>query len=130
MAQNLSFAKFIDYFANAVHWTSEMMPRKVNGAESDEDLPQCDHCTFHEHCHLFSMLNTVTVFEVQPIKPLHILFAPMTCTVESREIPCRSLLTEFYELKRLGVELFHELEPVINESVAQSILRQLMVFFE
>ncbi|KAI6192198.1 FYVE zinc finger family protein [Aphelenchoides bicaudatus] len=112
-AQNLSFAKFIDYLANAVHWTSEMSS-------------QCEHCTFHEHCHLFSMQGTVTVFEVQPIKPLHILFAPMLCKLQHRPIPCRSLLTEFYELKRLGMELFHEIEPVINDAPTVSILQQLI----
>lgn len=71
LSQNLSFAKFIDYLANAVHWTSEM-------------TRECEHCTFHEHCHLFSMQGTVTAFEVQPVRPLHILFAPMLCKLQNR----------------------------------------------
>ncbi|KAI6210253.1 1-phosphatidylinositol-3-phosphate 5-kinase [Aphelenchoides besseyi] len=122
LTQNLSFAKFIDYLANAVHWNSEMRI-------ADSDL-SCDHCTFHEHCQMFSMFGTATVFKVQPVRPLHILFAPMLCTIRSRPIPCRSLLTEQKELKRLGAELFKDLELATNATAAYPILRKVMEHFE
>lgn len=127
----MSFAKFIDYLANAVHWNSEMRP-PANAVAIDpelDDQPACGHCTFHEHSHLFSMFNTVTVFSVQTVRPLHVLFAPMLCTISSRPIPCRSLLTEQKELKRLGAELFKELEMATNATPAYPILRKLVEHF-
>ncbi|KAI6239386.1 1-phosphatidylinositol-3-phosphate 5-kinase [Aphelenchoides fujianensis] len=138
--QNLSFAKFIDYLANAVHWNSEMRPKPAPAnavaidpeleREEDGDQPACGHCTFHEHSHLFSMFNTVTVFSVHTVRPLHVLFAPMLCTIRSRPIPCRSLLTEQKELKRLGGELFKELELATSATSAYPILRKVVEHFE
>lgn len=58
---HLSFAKFIDYLANATHWVS---PFPAN------NLTECEHCTFHQHHHYFAFYNYVACFRVIPVSLL------------------------------------------------------------
>lgn len=112
---NMSFSKFVDYLCNAVHWVSGL-----KGVD-------CQHCSFHEHAHLFGMNNMLTLFSVSPVRPLHVLFAPVKCLLEARSVPVRSLLTELAELKRLSAELFKELAKVCTDSVSAQLLHNLQL---
>ncbi|CAD5220879.1 unnamed protein product [Bursaphelenchus xylophilus] len=112
LVQNLSFAKFVDYLSNAVHWISETNK-------------ECQHCTFHEHRHLFASHNMVTMFSVSTVRPLHVLFAPMLCQIKPRLVPSRSLITEFNETCRLSQEIFKHIQESCNDQQSTNYLRQL-----
>uniref|UniRef100_A0A915E920 C2H2-type domain-containing protein n=1 Tax=Ditylenchus dipsaci TaxID=166011 RepID=A0A915E920_9BILA len=70
---HLSFAKFVDYLANATHWISSFPASSTDG----DEVKECQHCTFHDHHHYFAYQNYITTFKVIAIRPLHVIFSPM-----------------------------------------------------
>ena len=68
---------------------------RVGAASDNADAAAgCEHCTFHEHVQLFAAFGTVTAFFVQPIRPLHVHFAPMQCTIVEATASAPSLTTD------------------------------------
>ncbi|KHN87270.1 1-phosphatidylinositol 3-phosphate 5-kinase [Toxocara canis] len=69
---NLSFARFLDYLANGMFATCSVASFSK----------ECTHCAFHQHDHYFALNNYVACFKVHPVRPYHVMFSPVVCTVE------------------------------------------------
>ncbi|KAM3728321.1 1-phosphatidylinositol 3-phosphate 5-kinase [Dirofilaria immitis] len=68
----LSFARYLNYLANGAYATC-----KINSV-----LQKCEHCCFHQHERNIALNNLVTTFKVLLVRPFHVTFSPLVCTVE------------------------------------------------
>ncbi|CAJ0583574.1 unnamed protein product, partial [Mesorhabditis spiculigera] len=79
---HLSFARFLDYLANASFSQGTIKTPSGN---------VCNHCYFHQQSHFFSFNNYVTNFKVSTIMPYHVQFSPIVCNINNAQISTKSL---------------------------------------
>ncbi|VDM98122.1 unnamed protein product [Thelazia callipaeda] len=92
----LSFARYLNYLASGSHATC-----KINTFSQ-----KCGHCCFHEHERNFALNNVVTSFKVLLIKPFHVTFSPLLCTVEPLMFTRKFVVESGEEIQQIAAKIF------------------------
>ncbi|KAK6112657.1 Phosphatidylinositol-4-phosphate 5-Kinase family protein [Brugia pahangi] len=100
----LSFARYLNYLANGAYATCN-----INSL-----LQKCDHCCFHQHERNIALNNLVTTFKVLLVRPFHVTFSPLVCTVEPIMFTRKFVAESKNEIEKAAAAIFKTMSEQIE----------------
>uniref|UniRef100_A0A0N5AAJ0 1-phosphatidylinositol-3-phosphate 5-kinase n=1 Tax=Syphacia muris TaxID=451379 RepID=A0A0N5AAJ0_9BILA len=120
LASRMSFSRYIDYLANGGMATCNIYAFSK----------KCEHCCFHQHDHFFAYNTEVVFFKMQPVKPFHVQFSPVVCTVDAVMFTRRFVADKENEIRQTAEAIFKIMDTQLANFLQSSDSTKFISYYD